>query len=48
MRAPRKHVAPPAELPRVRALLLFGGVGVLFVVLLGRSLWLQWMDNDFL
>jgi cell division protein FtsI (penicillin-binding protein 3) len=32
----------------VRALLLFGGVGVLFVVLLGRSLWLQWMDNDFL
>ena len=49
MRAPaRRHVAPPAELPRVRALLLFGSVGALFVVLLGRSLYLQWMENDFL
>ena len=49
MRAPaRKHVAPPAELPRSRALLLFGGLAALFTVLLGRSLWLQWMENDFL
>jgi len=50
MRTPpaRKHVPPPAELPRVRALLVFGAVGLLLVVLLGRSLWLQWMDNDFL
>ena len=40
--------APPAELPRVRALLVFGAVGLLLVVLLGRSLWLQWMENDFL
>jgi cell division protein FtsI (penicillin-binding protein 3) len=48
MRGSRKPVAPPAELSRGRALLLFGGVGVLFVVLLGRSLWLQWMQNDFL
>jgi len=32
----------------MRALLVFGGVGALFVVLLGRSLWLQWMQNDFL
>ena len=49
MRAPaRKHVAPPAELPRSRALLLFGSLAALFTVLLGRSLWLQWMENDFL
>ena len=49
MRAPaRKHVAPPAELPRSRPLLLFGGLAALFTVLLGRSLWLQWMENDFL
>jgi cell division protein FtsI (penicillin-binding protein 3) len=49
MKAPaRKHVAPPAELPRSRALLLFGGLAALFTVLLGRSLWLQWMENDFL
>jgi cell division protein FtsI (penicillin-binding protein 3) len=46
--AARRHVAPPAELPRVRALVLFGSVGALFVVLLGRSLYLQWMENDFL
>jgi cell division protein FtsI (penicillin-binding protein 3) len=32
----------------VRALVLFGSVGALFVVLLGRSLYLQWMENDFL
>jgi cell division protein FtsI (penicillin-binding protein 3) len=46
--AARRHVAPPAELPRMRALVLFGSVGALFVVLLGRSLYLQWMENDFL
>ncbi len=46
--AARRHVAPPAELPRVRALVLFRSVGALFVVLLGRSLYLQWMENDFL
>jgi hypothetical protein len=41
MRAPTKRrVAPPAELPRVRALVLFGAVGLLFVILLGRSLYL--------
>jgi cell division protein FtsI (penicillin-binding protein 3) len=43
-----KQPAPPAELPRVRALVLFGAVGLLFVVLLARSLYLQWMENDFL
>ena len=46
--AARRHVAPPAELPRVRALVLFCSIGALFVVLLGRSLYLQWMENDFL
>jgi cell division protein FtsI (penicillin-binding protein 3) len=49
MRAPaRKHVTPPAELPRIRALLLFGAIAALFAVLLGRSLYLQWVDNGFL
>ncbi|HKU88059.1 MAG TPA: penicillin-binding protein 2 [Casimicrobiaceae bacterium] len=46
--AARRHVAPPAELPRIRALVLFASVGALFIVLLGRSLYLQWMENDFL
>jgi cell division protein FtsI (penicillin-binding protein 3) len=43
-----KTPTPPPELPRLRALVLFGAVGALFVVLLGRSLYLQWMENDFL
>ena len=46
--AARKPVAPPAELPRLRALLLFGAIAALFAVLLGRSLYLQWVDNGFL
>jgi cell division protein FtsI (penicillin-binding protein 3) len=46
--AARRHVAPPPELPRIRALVLFGSVGALFVILLGRSLYLQWLENDFL
>jgi cell division protein FtsI (penicillin-binding protein 3) len=40
--------APRAELPRVRALVLFGALAALFAVLLGRSLYLQWVENDFL
>src|SRR4029078_12968079 len=44
----RKPAAPVAELPRTRALVLFGSVAALFVVLLGRSLYLQWVENDFL
>ena len=44
----RKPVAPPAELPRSRALVLFGAVAALFAVLLVRSVYLQWVDNDFL
>jgi cell division protein FtsI (penicillin-binding protein 3) len=46
--AARKSVAPPAELPRLRALLLFGALASLFAVLLVRSLYLQWVENDFL
>jgi cell division protein FtsI (penicillin-binding protein 3) len=46
--AARKPVAPPAELPRLRALLLFGALASLFAVLLVRSLYLQWVENDFL
>jgi cell division protein FtsI (penicillin-binding protein 3) len=41
-------VTPPAELPRLRALLLFGALAALFAVLLVRSLYLQWVENDFL
>ena len=46
--AMRKPVPPPAELPRTRALVLFGALALLFVVLVGRSLYLQWVENDFL
>jgi len=48
MRRPRVAPAPPDMLSRPRALFLFGALAVLFVVLLGRSLHLQWFDNDFL
>ena len=46
----RHHRPAPAEaqLSRVRALVLFGALALLFAVLLGRSLYLQWIDNDFL
>jgi cell division protein FtsI (penicillin-binding protein 3) len=47
-RPARTSAPPPAELPRIRALVLFGAVGLLFVVLLARSLYLQWVENDFL
>ena len=40
--------APAQMLSRARALALFGGLAALFAVLLGRSLYLQWLDNDFL
>ncbi|MGE5171806.1 MAG: peptidoglycan D,D-transpeptidase FtsI family protein [Rudaea sp.] len=46
--APRKPVAPPAELPRSRALVLFGALAALFAMLLGRSLYLQWLEYGFL
>ena len=50
-RAPlRRNAAPAAAdmLSRPRALALFGVLALLFAVLLGRSLWLQFVDNDFL
>jgi cell division protein FtsI (penicillin-binding protein 3) len=39
---------PPAELPRTRALVVFGALALLFTILVGRSLYLQWLENDFL
>jgi cell division protein FtsI (penicillin-binding protein 3) len=49
MRGPaRKPVTPPAQLPRRRALMLFGAVAALFAVLLARSIYLQWLEQDFL
>jgi len=35
-------------LPRLRAPVLFAVLAALFVALLGRTLYLQWVDNDFL
>jgi len=35
-------------LPRLRAPAVFGVLALMFAGLLGRSLWLQWVDNDFL
>jgi cell division protein FtsI (penicillin-binding protein 3) len=46
--AARKPVPPPADLPRTRALVVFGALGLLFAILIGRSLYLQWLENDFL
>src|SRR6185369_1256884 len=48
MRSVAQKSVAPAELPRNRALVLFGAVGLLLVMLLGRSLYLQWVANDFL
>ena len=39
---------PLPALPRFRAPLVFGIMLLLFVTLLGRSLYLQWIDNEFL
>jgi cell division protein FtsI (penicillin-binding protein 3) len=44
----RKPVAAPVELTRTRALVLFGALALLFLVLIVRSLYLQWVENDFL
>ncbi len=43
-----RRKAPAVELPRARALAVFGGLAALFVVLLLRSLDLQWLENGFL
>ncbi|MBS0328200.1 MAG: penicillin-binding protein 2 [Proteobacteria bacterium] len=42
-RAPR-----PIELPYLRSVFLFGALGALFLVLIGRSLDLQWLEDTFL
>lgn len=44
----RKSEAAPLTLPSFRAPLLFGMLALLFAGLVGRSLYLQWMDNEFL
>jgi cell division protein FtsI (penicillin-binding protein 3) len=43
-----KRAAPAPELPRFRAPIVFGILLFLFLVLVGRSLYLQWIDNAFL
>ena len=44
---PRADATLP-DLPRTRAPVLFGALAALFALLAGRSLYLQWLDNDFL
>jgi cell division protein FtsI (penicillin-binding protein 3) len=47
--APRGRAAPPLPpLPRLRTALVFGAIVLLFAGLVGRSLYLQWIDNEFL
>jgi cell division protein FtsI (penicillin-binding protein 3) len=43
-----RAASPSPALPRMRATLLFALLVLLFVVLAGRSLYLQWIDNEFL
>ena len=43
-----KRATPAPELPRFRAPIVFGLLLLLFLMLLGRSLYLQWIDNAFL
>ena len=43
-----KRGVPAPALPRFRAPIVFGLLLLLFLVLLGRSLYLQWIDNAFL
>ncbi|HEX8739594.1 MAG TPA: penicillin-binding protein 2 [Casimicrobiaceae bacterium] len=44
----RRAAAPPIELSQVRSVALFGALGVLLLVLVGRSLDLQWLEDAFL
>src|SRR5207244_9292885 len=46
--ATRSHAGRAPNLPRLRAPLVFGALLALFAGLLGRSLYLQRFDNDFL
>ena len=43
-----KHAASAPGLPRFRAPIVFGFLLLLFLVLIGRALYLQWIDNAFL
>jgi cell division protein FtsI (penicillin-binding protein 3) len=43
-----KRAAPTPALPRFRAAFLFGALLLLFTALVVRSLYLQWIDNEFL
>ena len=43
----RATMSLPA-LPRARAPILFGVLALLFAILVGRTFYLQWVDNDFL
>jgi cell division protein FtsI (penicillin-binding protein 3) len=44
----RNGAPPTLPLPRFRSPLVFGALLLLFLVLLARSLYLQWIDNEFL
>jgi len=44
----RARATEGPAIPRGRAAFLFGGLALLFAVLAGRSLYLQWFDNVFL
>src|ERR1700687_6019650 len=48
MRATHSRTNATPKLPRLRAPLVFGGLLALLVGLLGRSLYLQRIDHDFL
>jgi cell division protein FtsI (penicillin-binding protein 3) len=44
----RHRASPAPELPKLRAPLVFGVLALLFFGLVGRSMYLQWIDNEFL
>jgi cell division protein FtsI (penicillin-binding protein 3) len=48
--APRRRTrkAEGPAIPGGRAAIVFGGLALLFAMLAGRSLYLQWVDNAFL
>lgn len=46
--ASRKGQAPVLALPRLRAPIVFGALALLFASLVARSVYLQWIDNEFL
>jgi len=47
-RALRHREAAPLVLPRFRSPAVFGALALLFLVLLARSVYLMWFDNEFL